>query len=256
MHRATKSLTFLAAAFLMTACQPEQKPTPSNLGSTYTMPSGVGGKGVYQVMVNGKKKMLFESTDMDLISEDAWGCCCAENAPKEAAILRTNRELEIRVGDYSPNIMIEDIEVGCDSNNPARLEVMFYVKVAHSAGANANLPMVEVPLFFSAVDVPTQEVYSNGSAMARIDMNKPFEVQKVRAWFDTSDLKARGLSGWSLIVGIMKSEMNRKFEAQVAKEKEHLIAEAGGRDLNTTRSGMLPESLRASEPYAPDLIKK
>ncbi len=252
----TKLLSLLTAGLLMTACATEQSPPSSNLGSTYTLPASAGGKGVYSVMENGKKKMMFESTDLDILSEDVWACCCADFMPKEGAIVKTNRELEIRVGDYSPNIIIDDVDVSCESSDSSRVEVIFKIKVAHSAGANANLPMVEVPLFFSAVDIPTQEVYSHGHAMAKIDLNKPFEIQKVRAFFDFSDLKARGLKGWSLLLGIMKSDLNRKFEAEIAKEKEHTIAEAAGADINKSRTGTIAPSTRATEPEAPKLIQK
>ncbi|MBX9977029.1 MAG: hypothetical protein K2X98_02115 [Alphaproteobacteria bacterium] len=251
----TKLLSILTAGLLMTGCATEQSPPSSNLGSTYTLPAAAGGKGVYSVMENGKKKMMYESTDLDILSEDVWACCCEDFMPKEGAIVKTNRELEIRVGDYSPNIIIDDVDVSC-TNDSSRVEVMFKIKVAHSAGPNANLPMVEVPLFLSAVDIPTQEVYSKANAIARIDLNKPFEIQKVRAFFDISDIKARGLKGWSLLLGIMKSDLNRKFEAEVAKEKEHNIAEAAGRDINKSRTGSIDASLRASEPEAPGLIKK
>ncbi len=246
MRTTLKLVTFISAGFLMTACQPE-KPTPPDMGSTYTMPNATSGKGVYQVIMDGKKKrMMYAPTSLDILSEDSWGCCCDADTPKEAAIVRTNRSLELRVGDLTPRISIEDVSVSCSSDNPAMIEVVFDLKAEHSGGSN-GLPIVEVPLFFSSADIPSNEVFSHGHAMAKVDLNKPYEIQRVRAFFDTSDLKARGLTGWSLLVGIMKSEQNRKFEAEVAREDEQHIAEAAGPDINKNRVGNLAPSVRGSD---------
>lgn len=261
MRMTVKLLSLFTAGLLVTACEMEQRPTPSDVGSTYTMPSAAlekGKKGVYKVLENGRKGIDFDSTDLDIISEERWGCCRDDLSPKEAAIVKTNRELEIRLGDYTPNVSIEEIDLASSVNNPGLLEVTFYLKVVHSAGSNANLPFVEVPLFFTCTDIPSQKVFKKGSALVRVDMNKPFELQKVRAFFDVNDLRARGLRGWSLLTGIMKSEMNRKFEAEVAKEKEQKIAEAGGRyeiDTTTTNAS-LAETPRAVDYAAPNLVRR
>ncbi len=250
-----KVLSLMAAGLLLSACE-TQKPTPPMAGSTFDMPNSGVGKGNYQVMEGGKKKMFYESTDLDIVSEDA--ACCDEGQPKEVAILRTNKELEIKVGDHTPNIMLEDIEVRCcNSDNASKLEVMLQVKVAHGAGANANMPMVDVPFFFTAMDPSTGEVYSNGHAMVKVDLNKPFESQYARAWFDVSDLKARNLAGWSMVTGIMKSHANRMFENEIAREKEHKVAEAGGKyEMNTKRTGEIAPTARGSEPYGSELVVK
>lgn len=251
-----KILSLVAAGLLLSACE-TQKPTPPPMaGSTFNMPSSGAGKGSYQVMMDGKKKMFYESTDLDIISETA--ACCDKGQPKEVAILRTNRELEISVAGHTPNIMLEDIDVRCcDSSNASKLEVELRVKVLHGAGQNMNLPMVDVPFFFTAMDPATGEVYSHGHAMVKVDLNKPFESQRAIAWFDVSDLKARNLRGWSMITGIMKSYQNRKFEAEVAREKQHKIAEAAGPyDMNTKRTGSIAPALRGSEDSSTGLVVK
>lgn len=256
MNKLTKFCLLLGSGYLVTACETAQKPTPPDIGSTYNMPNQTSGQGTFVVLEGGKRKVLFEPTDLDIISEDACTCCSAEGFPKEGAILRTNRSVEFRVGNLTPSVTMEDIELGCCSDNPAILEVVFKMKVAHSAGDNANLPIIEVPVFLTATNLPTQEVYLHRDAMLKVNLNQNLEIQKFRVRFDASDLKARGLKGWSFVTGIMKSEMNRTFEAQVGREAEHNIAEAAGRQINTTRTGVIPPTVRASEAAAPDLIVK
>ena len=252
MKNTVKALSLLTAGLLMTACQHHQEPV-GNLGSTYGMPNATEGKGIYNVIVDGKKReKYFDTTDLDILSERV---CCPDMV-KEVAIVRTNRELEIRVGDYTPNILIEDVDFNYYDEENQRISVVFDLKVLHSAPPAMALPMVEVPLFFSAVNIPTQEVYKHGTAMAKIDMNRPFETQKVRAWFDVRDLAARGLKGWSLLTGIVKSKANRDFMNQVEDSINQRYAEAGGRDINTTRTGALPQAMRASENAAPELVQK
>lgn len=240
-----KVLSLVAAGLLLSACETE-KPTPPMAGSTFEMPNASSGKANYKVLMDGKKKemMKYESTDVDVISETSG--CCPDGEPKETALLRTNRELEVKVGDHTPNIMIDDVDISC-CGKENMVEVNIAMKVAHGAGENAGMPIVEVPVFFTAMDLGSGEVYSNGHAMVKVDLNKAFERQYVRAWFDVSDLKARGLKGWSLVMGISKSEMNRKFEAEVAKAMEHKIAQAGGHDMNTKRTGEIAPALRGSD---------
>lgn len=239
MQTTVKIVSLLTAGLLMTACHQHQEPT-GNLGSTYEMPNATEGKGVYNVIVDGnKREKFFDRTDLDILSERV---CCPEIV-KEVAIVRTNRELEIRVGDYTPNIVIEDIDMDYYDETTHRLGVTFDLKVLHSAAPTTALPMVEVPIFFSAVDIPSQEIYKHGTAMVRVDMNRPFETQKVRVWFNVSDLAARNLKGWSLLTGIVKSKANRDFMNNIENGINQRFAEAGGRDINTTRTGPVPQSV-------------
>lgn len=256
MQTTAKIVSLLTAGLLMTACHHHKEPT-ADLGSTYDMPNADSGRGVYNVIVDGKKRTkYFDSTDLDILSERV---CCPDYV-KEVAIVRTNRELEIRVGDYSPNIVLEDVNLVSydDQTNRACIEVD--LKVMHSATAETALPTVEVPLFFAASHIPTQEIYKHGTAMARVDLNRPFETQRIRVGFDASDLAARNLKGWSLLTGIVKSKANRDFMNTVEDNVNQHFANAGGYDINTTRTGDLSkitaapmESVPAAEaaPAAP-----
>jgi|GEM_PF-6218632 len=247
MRMNAKLLSLFTAGLFLTACETPLPPS-SNAGSTYVMPN-TPGKGTYNVLLGGKKGVSFEATDLDILSENTnW--CCDDGRPKEAAILRSSRELEIKVGDLTPNIRLDDIEVSCVWDNDGVLIVDYTFIVAHAGGVSRSLPVVEVPVFLTAMDIPSGEVYSNMNAMIKVDLNRPFDEQSARVRFDANDLKARNLSGWSFVTGLMKSEMNRKFEQGLARERELKIAETGSKEVNETRTGPIAPAKRYSEDYA------
>jgi hypothetical protein len=229
MRMNAKIVSLLSAGLFLTACENTYYGGP-DVGSSYRMPN-TPGKGTFNVLVNGKRSVSFEATDLDILTERACASC-DDGAPKEAALMKSNRELEIKVGDLTPNIRIDDIEVYCEGNNSSILVVDYTFVVTHAGGNNSGSPVIDVPVFLTSMDIPSQEVYANSNAMIKIDLNRPFEEQYARVRFDISDLKARNLTGWSFISGIMKSEMNRKFESEVARSRELKVAEAGEREIN------------------------